>query len=906
MKKKVSRYKMQDASFYLQLFFFFLLVTCNLKLATIVSAQQIVFSPGSPAPWDNGDVEPGAVIKDGSLFKMWFTGSDGKKYRIGYAVSKDGVNWDRHAKPVFEHGEEDKWDSFSTAYPSVIKDRDIYKMWYTGSSGKKLSIGYAVSKDGISWERNEKPVFEPDEEDVWDGFSVLYPMVIKENNKYKMFYTGTAGISYKIGIAVSDDGINWKRAETNPINLGEKVHSFHPWVIKDLKNGYRMWYSIKESPKTGFKIGFAISKDGINWDVQKEALKPYLGWDIKEVFKPVVLQEGNKYKMWYAGFDGRKTRIGIAESIDSIKWTRHGKNPVFNASEGAGWDGDSIFGGSIIKDGDVYNIWYSGFNGNRTRIGLVSSKNEINWQKNLTPVFLPGNDWDRMGVGYPHVIKDNNIYKMWHTGFDGTILQVGYAISKDGINWQRRDKPVLKPGKGWDKVQTAYPFVLKDKNGYRMYYSGYDGKKMGIGIAVSKDGIKWKRLLNKPVIEDKEIISPWVIRDKDGYKMWYSVYGDNGYEIHSASSIDGIKWTKHGAAIKPDGKIKDVKGAMVIIEDKLYNMYYEEFDGFKNHIAQAFSRDGKKWERRETTAIDPGPKDGWDSYGVAGAWVLKENGIYKMWYSGHDGITFRIGSAVSKDGINWERLDTPVFDIGTSGSWDDAHAAYPFVMKDGNLYKMWYYGFGSSPKHPPSIGYATSIDGINWERYDANPVLSPGETGSWDDEMLGYPVIIKEGKIYKMWYAGANVYEKWQIGYAESKDGVKWTKFLAPALVPGEKDEWDGFAVSYPMVISVKGGYYMWYTGIDARKDGSAMRIGLAYSKDGISWDKGDKGTKPALEPQIDIGGKGEWNEASSFSPRVMLDKDVWKIWFTGFDAKRIFRIGYTEKRYEGLLENEN
>ncbi|MBI5682792.1 MAG: hypothetical protein HZC45_06475 [Deltaproteobacteria bacterium] len=656
---------------------------------------QPVFSPGSPAPWDSLDVEPGAVIKDGNIFKMWYTGSDNKKHRIGYAVSKDGVKWERNDEIVFDRGEEDAWDSFSAAYPCVIKDGNVFKMWYTGSSGKILSIGYAESKDGIKWERRKSPVFEPAEDDVWDGFSVMYPMVIKSENKYMLWYTGSAGISYKIWTAVSDDGIECKRLENKPIDLG-RVHSFHPWVIKEQGQGvksmlftdkpapasskqggqeikYKMWYSVKETPKSAFHIFSAESKDGVKWNIKGEALKPDMGWDIKEVFKPVVLHDGRNYKLWYAGFDGRRTRVGLAVSTDlsataragGNKWIRHKENPVLDVAEGSGWDGESVFRGSIMREENLYKMWYSGFNGRRTRIGMASSKDGINWQKALLPVFSPGADWDRLGAGYPFILKEEKTYKMWYTGFNGTILQIGYAESIDGTNWKRHSSPVLKPYK--DKGQVAYPYVIKDSGKYRMYYVAYGKDAVGIETALSKDGINWERQTEKPIItENTEIMSPWVVKDSNGYKMWYSVYGEGGYEIHLATSRDGVKWEKHGAVLKPDGMIKSVSGPMVFKEEEQYKMWYEEFNGSKTSIALAFSKDGINWQRFEGhTAIDPGPKDGWDSFGVAGGWVLKEQGQgsvlpvrhrtqtgsngqeirYKMWYSGHDGETLRIGYA---------------------------------------------------------------------------------------------------------------------------------------------------------------------------------------------------------------------------------------------------------------------
>ena len=129
---KISNFKFQISN--LIFILFFLLITHHSSLVTALHAQPVL-SPGPPPSWDGQDVEPGSVIKDGSIYKIWYTGFDGKRYRIGYAFSKDGFKWERHDEPVLKEGEKNNWDGFSVAYPSVVKDGDIYKMWLTGSNG---------------------------------------------------------------------------------------------------------------------------------------------------------------------------------------------------------------------------------------------------------------------------------------------------------------------------------------------------------------------------------------------------------------------------------------------------------------------------------------------------------------------------------------------------------------------------------------------------------------------------------------------------------------------------------------------------------------------------------------------------------------------------------------------------
>ena len=68
-----------------------------------------------------------------------------------------------------------------------------------------------------------------------------------------------------------------------------------------------------------------------------------------------------------------------------------------------------------------------------------------------------------------------------------------------------------------------------------------------------------------------------------------------------------------------------------------------------------------------------GSQGSWDEGGSEFGSVLFDGNIYHMWYSGNDGVNFRIGHATSPDGIIWmkDTLNNPVVDLGPPGSWDD-------------------------------------------------------------------------------------------------------------------------------------------------------------------------------------------------------------------------------------------
>jgi hypothetical protein len=107
--------------------------------------------------------------------------------------------------------------------------------------------------------------------------------------------------------------------------------------------------------------------------------------------------------------------------------------------------------------------------------------------------------------------------------------------------------------------------------------------------------------------------------------------------------------------------------------------------------------------------------DNWDDAGLLKPSVLRETSGYKIWYDGADfeGNT-QIGLARSKDGLNWRKApQNPVLD-GDPGAWDAVGEHAAFVMKDGNLYKMWYEGSDGNVRQ---LGYATSHNGISWKKY---------------------------------------------------------------------------------------------------------------------------------------------------------------------------------------------
>ena len=85
--------------------------------------------------------------------------------------------------------------------------------------------------------------------------------------------------------------------------------------------------------------------------------------------------------------------------------------------------------------------------------------------------------------------------------------------------------------------------------------------------------------------------------------------------------------------------------------------------------------------------------------------------------------------------------------------YDNQGVSQAKVYFDGIKYMMWYVGVANSMAHTL---YAESQDGINWLRPITTPVLSPGTYGTWDSHTVAPGPVIKEDQIYKMYYEGYN------------------------------------------------------------------------------------------------------------------------------------------------------
>ena len=122
-------------------------------------------------------------------------------------------------------------------------------------------------------------------------------------------------------------------------------------------------------------------------------------------------------------------------------------------------------------------------------IKYAESTDGIKWNRNgIICIDFKG---DEYAIARPCVIKEDNAYKMWYA-YRSKNYRIGYAESRDGIHWDRKDDEVGidVSESGWDSEMIVYPFVFDHKDQKYMLYNGNGYGKTGIGLAVLADNTR--------------------------------------------------------------------------------------------------------------------------------------------------------------------------------------------------------------------------------------------------------------------------------------------------------------------------------------------------------------------------------------------------------------------------------
>ena len=201
--------------------------------------------------------------------------------------------------------------------------------------------------------------------------------------------------------------------------------------------------------------------------------------------------------------------------------------------------------------------------------------------------------------------------------------------------------------------------------------------------------------------------------------------------------------------------------------------------------------------------------------------------------------------------------NNPVFSGTDSGTWDHRIRERGYILMEDGIYKMWYTGYNFDKARTMFLGYATSTDGIGWQRHAGNPIF----TEKWTEDMF----VIKVDEEYYMFAEGTN-----DVAHLmKSSDGIRWREQGDLAIRNTNGDRIPG-PYGTPTVWVEDGKWYLFYE----RNDEG---IWLATSRDRINWNNVQD------EPVLKMGPE-EYDAAAVAANQVVKFNDRYYLYYHGSD----------------------
>ena len=302
-----------------------------------------------------------------------------------------------------------------------------------------------------------------------------------------------------------------------------------------------------------------------------------------------------------------------------------------------------------------------------------------------------------------------------------------------------------------------------------------------------------------------------------------------------------MQWNKLGVVWKPDGTLAWAKSHGMLptpiqISDDVIRVFITCLDehgrGRPGYVDVSASNPTHVLKASTKPLLDIGEPGTFDDNGLVVTSVIEtQPGTLYMYYAGFEictHIRYRIltGLAISRDGgETFERHSkAPILDRSDSELY---FRCGPFARYDGT-FKLWYVAgsswtdLGTGKAMPVyDLRYQTSKDGIHWQ---PEGQLSMAITGS-DEHGFGRPWVVQRGpRDYQLFYSiRRRSLGAYRLGYAESEDGVNWTRKDAEMGLDVSESGFDSHAIMYSSVVSVAGKTYCFYNGNDFGLDGIAV-----------------------------------------------------------------------------------
>lgn len=297
-----------------------------------------------------------------------------------------------------------------------------------------------------------------------------------------------------------------------------------------------------------------------------------------------------------------------------------------------------------------------------------------------------------------------------------------------------------------------------------------------------------------------------------------------------------MKWRKLNRIFRPAGDLDWARSHAANpvpehLEGDTFRIYFSARDERNRssigYVTVDLAADGRVLEVPSEPVLRPGDLGMFDDCGASIGCIVPVNGARYLYYMGWN-LTVTvpwknaIGLAIS------ESVDGPFkrfsrFPIVPLDEIDPYTISYPWVMKDGDRFRMWY---GSNLRWGPEkkdmlhvIKYAESADAIEWQKFDQ--VVIDSESPA--ENAICKPCVVKDTDCYRMWFCSRG--EKYRIQHATSAEGINWTRLGQDKRIDVSSRGWDSDMIEYPCVFDHAGRRFMLYAGNDFGATGFGLAV---------------------------------------------------------------------------------
>lgn len=281
-----------------------------------------ILSPIADHHWESKYVFNCAVVKRHDLFHMLYRAQgEDMVSRIGYAISTDGIRFNRLEKPVFGPGSPS--ELFGVEDPRITQIDGRFYMLYTGYSPEGVRICMSSSKNFIVWQRHGVIIPDIDNKDA-----ALFPEQV--SGKYVLFHR----IEPDMYLAFSDDLVDWsdfvniagpRKGYWDDLKIGvggPPLRTDYGWLV--------LYHGVENTSKPTYRLGFLLLDLDDPRRVIKRSEEPILEpeeeWEIyggipNVVFSDAMVLHNDQYYIYYGAADNH-VALATIEVSEVEKWMR--------------------------------------------------------------------------------------------------------------------------------------------------------------------------------------------------------------------------------------------------------------------------------------------------------------------------------------------------------------------------------------------------------------------------------------------------------------------------------------------------------------------------------------------------------------------------------------------------------